>query len=343
MSRVKARVRVRVRVRVNDTWVLQFYKRLAGQWTYDYTIHSMMTRSMYVRRWNDHHVPCVQKHSRTANMTCHRVVMTLLSGIELPSLRFCNFKNNGGFAFETFGLALRSIAFVTPWLGLQIPARLKVCSHLCTQAKPHWTLVDESWRVDFCQIHGTHLQAIQDPSTSRSLESCCHWSTAIQLHENRLLPRDLVEVAGFHASDPSWAPAWPSSWPGVPAHLACRVSGLVCAQIWVATEHGLRCQQPQTRTRQVFPPASRRLAVPQVRDRPHLLSYDRCPVHFNLKFHISCAFVNLQTFVTFRIMLHLLFGHSSVWVFAVFPWTAMSEHAAQPIDTPSFLQSAFVT
>ena len=54
--------------------------------------------------------------------------------------------------------------------------------------------------------------------------------------------------------------------------------GLACIQLRLANEHALSCQQQhplhvsQTRTRQVLPPASRHLAIPDVRDRPHLIS-----------------------------------------------------------------------
>ena len=61
----------------------------------------------------------------------------------------------------------------------------------------------------------------------------------------------------------------------------------------------------QTQIRQVLLPALLHLVVPEVRDRPHVLSSNRCPVRFNLRIHVSSTFVSWQTFVTFRIMLHL--------------------------------------
>ena len=103
-------------------------------------------------------------------------------------------------------------------------------------------------------------------------------------------------------SDPSWAPAWPSSWPEVPAHLAYRVSGLFCPQLCVANEHVLhfrpqrRIHVTQARTRQVCPPASQHLAVPEVRDHRHLLSR---PVPSPLEPQVphlvcTCEFANVR-------------------------------------------------
>ena len=51
------------------------------------------------------------------------------------------------------------------------------------------------------------------------------------------------KTSAFTLLTPPGLPAWPSSWPGLPAHLACRVSGLVCHQLEVANEHVLRCEQ----------------------------------------------------------------------------------------------------
>ena len=84
-------------------------------------------------------------HSRTANMRGYRVVMTLLSpdssGIELASMRFCNFKNSGhgGFAIKIFGFAVRSslLHLSRRDLVFQIPASFKFCIHACAQVKLH--------------------------------------------------------------------------------------------------------------------------------------------------------------------------------------------------------------
>ena len=125
------------------------------------------------------------------------------------------------------------------------------------------------------------------------------------------LPPDLGKVACFHASDPSWAPAWPSSWPGVPEHLyvAFLASFALGAESKTSTffivSNSLRSTFHRRRFARCF---HRQLDILlfQTCGITLTFSHDRCPVHLNLKFHISSAFVNLQTFATIRIMLHLL-------------------------------------
>ena len=103
-------------------------------------------------------------------------------------------------------------------------------------------------------------------------------------------------------SDNSWAPAWPSSWPEVAAHLAYCVSGRFFPQLCVANEHVLHCRLQrrihvtQVRTRQVCPPASQHLAVPEVRDHRHLLSRPvPCPLEPQVPHLIcTCEFANVR-------------------------------------------------
>ena len=107
------------------------------------------------------------KHSRTACMRCDRVVMTLPSpdfrGIELTSLRFCNFTTVGTVDLLSRLSVLRFAArccVCHAVLSLKIPASLKFCTH-----------VEESWREETSVKFTAHLskQVLARPCTDSLL------------------------------------------------------------------------------------------------------------------------------------------------------------------------------
>ena len=110
---------------------------------------------------------------------------------------------------------------------------------------------------------------------------------------------------------PSWAPAWSSPWTGFQniLHVVFLASFALSSQSQTSTFFVV-----SNSIRYSF---YRRGLARYLHRHLNILLFQKCgiasffsrdwrPVHFNLRFHISSASVNLPTFVTFRIMLYLL-------------------------------------
>ena len=123
------RIQTRPTANANDTWVLQFGNDWLGMRC---SFHEKKPFDRCSKmKWSPR---CIcSKHSRTANMRCHRVVMTFLSsdssGIELPSLRFCNVNTMGTVDLLSRPSVLR---FTSD------PARHQVCSHPLYSSPAAW-------------------------------------------------------------------------------------------------------------------------------------------------------------------------------------------------------------
>ena len=317
------------------------------------------------------------KQTRTANLTwfrcCDNFIFSRLNWF--PSLRFCNFKNNG---HGKHAIKILVIEFAARCCicHVEIKIQNQRLSNSAVVLFSAQRSLKKSWRVDICPIGRTHLQSdfsspctdfvlvfLDKHSTSTQVRSivwslgpCFHWRTAIQMYENwtidsntrrngnsvlshvfqhsRRQSQALTETSVLELGPP-WIGA-ESSITGTVAFFSAKsgtgnVLSRFCDLRFRLRFHYILYvvflpRLPSALSRKiftcfvvsssigstfrrrgfqkVFPPIPQHFDVPQGRD--HLDFFrNKCPVHFNLKFHFSFAFVNLQTFVIFRMEFHL--------------------------------------
>ena len=131
-------------------------------------------------------------------MRCDRVVITVLVQCQEQFGRWTCYQDLRSCASQPI------TAFVWSSFGLQIPARLQACRRPCTQAKLHGTLVEEGWRVDFCQIHCTHLQTGHHKTLHRFPATSASFNVGLDFASNLLVRDQSCKVHGKMLFQIAW-------------------------------------------------------------------------------------------------------------------------------------------
>ena len=268
-------------------------------------------------------------HSRTANMRCDRVVTTFISsdssGIELLSWRFCCVKNNGTVVLRFAARCCSCHAVI--WSQDSSPSQ-RLQPHLYSSR----AALNARWRELASRLHSNplhtspskssrdlapipcwvlldmHSTSIQDPAISQSLGPC----STLTLAGTEDLTR-AVDVPSSSRSGrgcvlsrfwPLLGPASPSSSPGS-QYISFALSSESQTSTFFIVSNSIRSTFHRRGFARCF---HRHLDISLFKRSGIALifSCDQCLVHFNLRFHISSPSVSLQTFVTFRIVVHLL-------------------------------------